>query len=321
MNYTKNKLSVIIPSRQEQYLNATINDLLKKAEEEVEVIVVLDGYWVSSIVEDKRVLYIHHGLIHENKGMRAGINKGVALSTGEYIMKIDEHCLMDQGYDRKLKADCEDNWVVIPRRYRLDAENWKVLEDGRVPVDYMYIEYPYAKPLDKTQGLHGAEWKRPERKDILIDDSPTMQGSCYFMKHKYWDNLFPNGLDDKNYGTFTQEAQEISMATWLSGGRFIVNKKTFYAHMHKGRSGKGYNFTTEQYKKHSEMNEIGRLYCINKWLYTKEYKYDFDWFINIKFPTMPGWSGDWRKRLEEDKHKDYSTTGYKNDFWLSNLRK
>ena len=306
MNYTKNKLSVIIPSRQEQYLNATINDLLKKAEGDIEVIVVLDGYWPTSIVEDKRVLYIHHGLIHENKGMRAGINKGVALSTGEYIMKIDEHCLMDQGYDRKLKADCEDNWVVIPRRYRLDAENWKVLEDGRSPIDYMYLAYPYERPLDKTCGLHGAEWKRPDRKDILIDDTMSWQGSCYFMKRSYWDSLIKE-LDEVNYGTFTQEAQEIGNKVWLSGGRLVVNKKTWYAHFHKGKRGKSYNFTTAQYDRHMADMERGRLYCIDYWMKTKEYKYDFDWLLN-KFSPVPTWPVNWKEQIKIDRLKDFSTT-------------
>jgi len=302
------KVSIIIPDRNGQpYLQQTVDDLLQKAEGDIEIIVVCDGTWpIPSLKDDKRVIVIHHGTIHNNVGMRESINKGVALSKGKYIMKIDEHCSVGQGFDVKLKADCNEDWVVIPRRKRWDAENWVMIQDGRPDIDYMYIEYPYLKPFDKTQGLHGAEWKRPDRTKYMIDDTPTMQGSCYFMHRSYWNELFPNGLDSENYGTFTQEAQEISMAVWLSGGRVVVNKNTYYAHFHKGKRGKGYGFSNEQYKRHMEGTERGRLYCINKWLYTKEYKYDFDWFVNEKFPDMPGWEGDWRKRLEEDKRKDYS---------------
>ena len=68
-------LSVLIPSRQEKFLDKTILDVLKKASEEVEVIPILDGYDVPRI-KDKRVHYIH---FPERKGMRAGINAGVAL--------------------------------------------------------------------------------------------------------------------------------------------------------------------------------------------------------------------------------------------------
>lgn len=315
-------LSIIIPSRSPQYLQETVNDLLKKAEGEIEIIVVLDGHWPEKMLkDDPRVRIIHHGTIHNSRGMRASINAGVALSKGEFIMKTDEHTMFDQGYDLKLAADCEDNWVVIPRRYRLDPDKWEIIEDGRKPIDYMHIDYPYQRPLDKTCGLHGGEWKQKyyDNENILIDDTPSMQGSCYFTTRRYWDELFPSGLDDENYGTFTAEAQEISMAVWLSGGRVVVNKKTWYAHMHKGSRGKSYGFSTEQYKKHCADMEKGRIYCINKWLYTKDYEHDWDWFIQ-KFPDMPGWGTDWKDRIEKDKEFDYSTTKYKDDFWLSNLR-
>lgn len=101
-----------------------------------------------------------------------------------------------------------------------------------------------------------------KRQDVLIDDLMTMQGSCWFMSRKHWDNCIKE-MDSENYGPFTQEAQEISNKTWLSGGRVIVNKKTWYAHMHKGKGGKGYGFTTEQYKKHCEWNERGEYIALN----------------------------------------------------------
>lgn len=305
------KLSIIIPDRNGQpLLQKTVDDILAKAKGEVEVIVVADGVWPDPpLRDDKRVSIIHQGSVHDNPGMRAAITKGVAFSKGKYIMKTDEHTMFDEGFDEKLKANCEESWVVIPRRKRLDAENWQLQVDGRPDIDYMYIEYPYLKPFDKTQGLHGAEWRRGDRGSTefdTIDDTPTMQGSCYFMHRSWWDKILPNGMDDVNYGTFTQEAQEVSMATWLSGGRVVVNKSTWYAHFHKGKRGKGYGFSNEQYKRHMEGTERGRQYCINYWLNTKDYQYDFDWFIKEKFPTMPGWEGNWRERLEQDKNKDYS---------------
>ncbi len=319
-------ISVIIPSRSAQWLKQTVEDLLNKAEGDVEVIVVYDGRWPEPREmppDDPRVIQFHHGEIHNNLGMRESINAGVRMSRGKYIMKIDEQCGVDQGYDVKLAADCEDDWVVIPRRYRLNPEKWdltiNVDNDKRPPIDYMYIEYPYAKPHDKTQGLHGAEWKRPDRSDILIDDNPTMQGSCYFMTRKYWDELIGE-LDSTNYGNFTHEAQEISLKAWFTGGRVVVNKKTWYSHWHKGRSGKGYGFSNEQYKRHAEGMEKGRLYAINYWLNTKDFKYGWNWFVSEKFPDMPGWSKDWRERIEVDRLKDYSTLKYKNDYWLEGLR-
>lgn len=320
----KNLLSIIIPDRQGQpYLQKTIDGLLSNAEEEIEIIVVCDGTWPNpALTDDPRVKIIHHGTHFENLGMRTSINRGIAVSRGEYIMKIDEHCMVDRGFDLKLKLNCEDDWVVIPRRYRLDADEWRleeyqILSNGdiipdainykhiRPPVDYMAIDYPYQRPGDKTCGLHGAEWKRPDREELLIDDTPSMQGSCYFMKRSYWDKMFPNGLNPEFYGEFTQEAQEISLTAWLSGGRVVVNKKTWYAHMHKGKRGKGYGFSNEQYKKHMEGTERGRVYCIDYWLNTKDFEHDWKWFISGLFPDMPGWE-NWQERIIKDAEFDYS---------------
>lgn len=310
-------ISIIISSRCDTYLQKTVDDLLEKAEGEIEIIVVLDGIW-TLLKDDPRVIIIHQGEVHDNLGMRSAINAGVGIARGEYIMKVDEHVMMDKGYDVKLVADCQDDWLVVPRRHRLDAEKWEIIEDGRPPVDYMIIDYPYQRPHDKTCGMHGAEYKQPDKDNVLIDDLMTMQGSCWFIKKSYFEQLFPEGLDEEHYGTFTQEAQELSNTVWLSGGRVVVNKKTWYAHLHKGNKGKGYGFSTEQYKRHSEGMEKGRLYCMEYWLNTKDYKYDFAWLVD-KFKP-PGWKDTWKEDILKDRLTDYSTLKYKDDFWLQGLR-
>lgn len=311
-------VSVIIPSRSDQWLQQTVNDLFAKAETEIEVIVVYDGRWADPILDDHdRLVQVHHGLIHDHVGMRGSINAGMALARGEYVMKIDEQCMVDQGFDKKLMADCDDDWVVIPRRKRLEPETWSLINDRRPPIDYMYLAYPYERPFDKTCGLHGDEWRDRynEHKDILIDDTMSWQGSCYFLKKAYWDKLI-NPLDDVNYGAFTQEAQEIGNKVWLSGGRLVVNKKTWYAHWHKGNKGKGYGFSNVQYKKHMEGTERGRVYCIDYWLNTKNFKYDFEWLLQ-KFWPVPGWPENWREQIKIDELKDYSRSKVKKD-WYSN---
>lgn len=299
-------VSVIIASRVQEFLQQTIDDLLSKAEGEVEVIVVLDGYWPNPLLKpDRRVSILHQGTVHNNMGMRAAINAGTKLAKGEYIMKVDEHCMMDQGWDLKLIAEHQDDWLQVPRRYRLDAENWKLVEDGRPPVDYMYIAYPYERPFDRRCGLYGGgiDFQRhKDRKDILVDDTMSWQGSCWFIKKSYWDKLFPNGLDDKNYGTFNHEAQEIGFTVQLSGGRLMVNKKTWYAHYHKGKRGKGYGFSREQYRRHETDKEKARRYCMDYWLHTKDFKHDFKWLVEQFNP--PGWE-NWEERIKQDEPNDW----------------
>lgn len=215
------KLTAIIPSRNEKYLNKTVESLLINAEGEIEIICILDGYWDAPI-GDPRVKVVHFG---ESKGMRNGINAGVALAKGEFIMKVDAHVMVAKGYDTELIKSCEDKTVVVPRRYRLDVENWKVIEDGRPPIDRMLL----------TPDLHGKDWQAGNHADQDIEETPSSQGSCWMMKKDYFYEL--ELMDEATYGTFWSEFQEIGLKCWLSGGRVLVNKRTWYAHWHKKERG------------------------------------------------------------------------------------
>jgi len=272
---TEGMLTVVIPSREDSYLVKTVEDLLDNARGPVEVVIVLDGYWPKGYVwDDDRVVVVHIGSSKNPLGMRACINTGMRVASGEYVMKTDEHCSFEEGFDVKLKADCGDDWVVVPRRYRLDADKWEIIEDGRPPIDYMYIE-------NKGGYLHGTLWNEMhyKKKDILIDDLMTFQGSCYFMKKKFWGETI-GPMDDANYGPFSNEAQEIGNKAWLSGGRVIVNKKTWYAHWHRDR--RGYGFTNEQQRRFNESKVKGRAYCADFWLNDRWDKRvrDYKWLLD-----------------------------------------
>ena len=291
-------LSIIIPSRNERFLEQTTRDLLLKAKEEIEIIVVLDGYWplIEEIVNDDRVIYLHKGV---SEGMRQGINSGVAIAKGEYIMKIDGHCMMDEGFDVKLKADCEDNWIVVPRRKRLDAENWCPTDIKKIDIDQMYLSYPDCVDDRGGPGLHGRLWntRSLENKDIEIDDLMSAQGSCYFMKKKYFEEL--ELLDHENYGPFGSEFQEVGLKCWLSGGRVVRNKKTWYAHLHKGRKyGRGYFLNNKDMKRANEFS--------NKWItgeaWSKQTK-PLSWLIK-KFWPIPGWTEENYEKLFGEKFNE-----------------
>ena len=117
-------LSVIIPNRNSPFTTRTIEDLLEKSVTDIEIIVNVDENWPDPLLEDKRVTYIHPS---SPRGMRWGINSGIALAKGKYVMKTDDHCMFAEGFDKVLiENHHEDNWVQIPRRYSLDAENWQI---------------------------------------------------------------------------------------------------------------------------------------------------------------------------------------------------
>ena len=279
------ELSIIIPARNELFLPQTINDVLTKAKGTVQVIAVLDGYWPDpQLQEDPRLIILHRG---KSRGMRNAINSAAAIAEGKYLMKIDAHCMFDEGYDIKLAEDCEPNWVVAPRRYSLDAENW--CRKKKHPIDYLYVVLPVK---ENNYEINVKVWNEKnydaELKEKLIDDIFTFQGSCWFMHRDYFYEL--ELMDEYNYGSFRKEPQEITFKAWLSGGRVVRNKKTWYAHLHKGRQyGRGYSTNRADFRK-------GDDYLIN-WLSDSAWDKQtipFKWMID-KF-EMPNWdSFDWSK--------------------------
>lgn len=300
-------LSVIIPSRRERYLQQTIDDAISKAEGSIEVIVVLDGYWPDPPLKKyDNLIVIHHGAENENKGMRQCINAGMNMAKGKYLMKTDGHCLFDQGFDVKLIADCKDNWVVIPRRYRLDPEKWAIAPDVRPPFDYHYLTYPFRRTHNPNDGLHGNEWRQRyyDRQGILIDDNMSTQGSCYFTTRNWWFKMI-HPMNIELYGSFTSEAQEICNNTWLGGGEVKVNKKTWYAHWYKGKAGKGYGFPRAKHKQDRKERERGNRNCTDYWLNNKFPKKvrNFEWLIE-KFWPVPAWPENWKEQLIIDKKKE-----------------
>lgn len=275
--------SVIIPSRNEQFLVKTVEDLLTKPAGDLEVIVVLDGYWEHHLPEDPRVTIIHWG---QNRGMRAAVNAGATAAGGQYLMKLDAHCLVPEGFDVVLQEDCDDDWVVVPRRKSLDPEQWCVSK-GRPNIDYHYLSWPYTHP--ESPGLHGRWWRdrQEQRKDLLIDEEMSSQGSGWFMTRNHWERL--GGLSEEGYGTFIQEFQEIGMKTWLGGGKVMVNKKTWYAHLHKGRRyGRGYSGNAKSWAR-------GRLFSADYWVNNRweARQHDFDWLIE-RFWPVPTWPENWK---------------------------
>jgi len=90
-------ISILIPAYNEQlYLNKTIDNFISTAEGDVEVIVVLNGY---DQEVDERAVVIRSP---ENIGERKAMNAAARIAKGEYLMRIDAHCDMSEGWDTKM---------------------------------------------------------------------------------------------------------------------------------------------------------------------------------------------------------------------------
>ena len=287
---TTGLISVIIPARNELFLYKTIKDILAKATGPIEVIPVLDGYWCSpeELIQDPRVMYLHFG---SSRGMREAINSAARIAHGEFLLKSDAHCMFEPGFDEVLKAGVpeytertgSDAWIVIPRRNRLDAEKWELQDVGKPPVDYEYLSSP------ADAGVKGNIWtqrsiERANDPKYDIDENMSFQGSCYFITKNHYLNRL-GGMSEEGYGSFVREAQEIGLKTWLGGGKIFTNKKTSYAHLHKGKTyGRMYFLNAREI-------DAGNRYCDDLWFNNRwgGAKYDLAWLIE-RFMPVPTWT-------------------------------
>lgn len=287
-------LSIAIPSRNEIFLEKTIRDVLANATGEIEVFPILDGYEppASELVDDPRVHYLRIPLGDGACHKRHGVNMMVDQCHGEYVMSLDAHCMVGKGFDEILARDHQPNWIQIPRRNRLDAENWciQVQSDSRPPIDYEHFMYQY---FSKGAGLHGFRWdeRTYDRADVMIDDTATFQGSCWFMTKDWFKER--GFMQIEGYTGWGQEAEELGLETWYAGGAVKTNKNTWYAHLHKGAKYGRMYFQSKSSRNRCDEYAYNHLFLERK-----------DKFIALmeKFNTpklQPGWPENWKEQLEK----------------------
>lgn len=124
-------LSILIPSRNEMFLSQTIKNILENIEADTEIIAVLDGQWADPVIpQHERVNVVY---LPEAIGQRAATRLAAKLSNAKYIMKIDAHCAVDKGFDRKMIEGFEkmgDDCTMVPVMHNLWAFDWKCKKCG-----------------------------------------------------------------------------------------------------------------------------------------------------------------------------------------------
>jgi glycosyltransferase involved in cell wall biosynthesis len=298
-------LSILIPARNEIYLPNTIDSILSCIEADTEIIVVLDGYWPYEPLPDHpRVTLIHHTV---PVGQRRGVNEAALISTAKYVMKLDAHCTVDQGFDAKLIKDCtDDDTTVIPRMYNLHAFDWVCDSCGERkyqgptpdkcekcsapnPRKEMIWKHRISRRTDFMRfdsDMHFQYWgkydRRPEAQGDICDLMSSV-GACFFMTRRRFRRL---GYMDEKHGSWGQFGTEISCKSWLSGGRQVVNKKTWFSHLFRTQ-GLDFGFP---YEISHQAQVRAREY--SQWLWKggnwKHAVRPVSWIVD-KFAPVPGW--------------------------------
>jgi len=288
------RVSVCIPGRCEPYFQQTIDSALEMATGDVEIVAVIDGYVPDPPLDatNDRVKLIQ---VDKSIGQRAGYNLGVRESTGEFVMKIDAHALMSPGYDEVLKASCPPETTVLPEMRRLDVKEWKHKPRGKT--HFMYFG------LDMYTHFWRSYRKRPEAR-VDYPEVMSGQGSCWFTTREWNDHI---GLLDEGVGSWGNVGIEVSLRTWLCGGRQIVNKKAWQAHWFRRDDG-GFTYPMDG-------RQVGRAHK-----YTRENYYfkddafenqtrPFHWLIE-KFAPVPGWEVYLKDRYETPRTIIYYSDGH-----------
>jgi glycosyltransferase involved in cell wall biosynthesis len=294
MNYD---LSIIIPARKEMFLRQTIENILENIEGNTEVIAVLDGYWPDQPIQDNpRVTLIHHS---EPKGHRRASNEGAKLSRAKYVMKVDAHCAFDKGFDVKMMAEMHDDWTMVPMMRNLHAFDWVCPKGHRryqspsgackecgepTKMDIVWVgkHNPQSTAFRFDRDLKFQYWNEFGRKQVGdITETMSLQGSCFMMTRYRW---FKLNICDEKHGNWGQQGVEVACKSWLSGGRVVVNRKTWYAHLFRTQGGDfGFPYPNPGVSK-------ARAYSKDLWLNDKWDKaiHPFSWLID-KFSPVPGW--------------------------------
>jgi glycosyltransferase involved in cell wall biosynthesis len=280
------------------FLDRTIQDILENIEGNTEIIAILDGEWPKmDMRKDKRVTYIFH---NEAKGQRVSTNEAVRMSKSKYILKCDAHCAFDKGFDVKMMNLMQDDYTMIPVMRNLHAFDW-VCKNGHrryqgisgvckecgepTEMDVVWIAktnpQSTAYRFDKT--MHFQYWNefgKQQKGDLT--ETLSIQGSCFMLtREKYWE------LDicSEDFHSWGQQGVEVACKTWLSGGKVVVNRTTWYAHMFRTAGG-DFSFPYEQpQSKVNENRELSRkLFQHDGW---DKAKLKFQWLLD-KF-NPPEW--------------------------------
>jgi glycosyltransferase involved in cell wall biosynthesis len=311
-------LSVIIPSRNEEFLKNTVEDILKNKRGNTDIIVGLDGAWANPILEqhpDLNVIYYP-----ESIGQRAISNQCVKLSRAKYIMKVDAHCAFDEGFDVKMLEafkETGDNVAIAPGMRNLWVFDWKCYKCGKrvyqdkpnicppndrhpesVEMKKKILWIPKTNPFSTAYCFdpephfqyHG-EQKKKQKGDL--GETMSLQGSCFMCtRDKYWEL----GLCDEKFGSWGSQGIEVACKFWLSGERVLVNKKTWYAHCFRTKPNFGFPYEISGRQVQHAKHYAKDLFFNGKW---EKQIHPMSWLVE-KFWCPKGWTDENLRLLKEN---------------------
>lgn len=135
--------------------------------------------------------------------------------------------------------------------------------------------------------LHFQYWRafNKERREGQgrITETMSLIGACWFLhRDRYWEL---GGLDEE-HGSWGQMGSEISCKSWLSGGRLLCNKKTWFSHLFRTQSGFSFPYQQDQKQIDHARAHSQDVWRNNKWPQAVR---PLSWLLEHFWP-VPGWT-------------------------------
>ncbi len=310
------------------WLARTIEDILLNIEADTEIIATLDGAWANpSITQHERVTVIY---VPEATGQRAATNIACRLAKGKYVAKVDAHTSYDKGFDRKMIEafkEVGDNAIIVPVMRNLHCFDWKCHHCGwkmyqgptpekcgacgkgdkiRRKVVWQPRRGTYSDSYSFDAEPHFQyfkEWHQnpqyiEERKNGLTE-TMSLQGSFFMCtREKYWEL----NLSDESVGSWGNQGIELACKMWLSGGRVLVNHRTWYSHMFRTQGG-DFSFPYEQSGNavQKTKEKVWNFFFEGRF---KQQIHPVSWLVE-KFSPVPGWN---QEQLDALKKKELAAS-------------
>ncbi len=317
------QLSILIPAYNEIFLKNTVEDILKNLEADTEIIVELDEKWADPpLVQNDRVNIIY---APKAVGQRGATNLACRLSRAKYVAKCDAHCSFDKGFDRKMIEGFEkvgDDVTMVPVMRNLWAFSWKCYHCGwkkyQGPTPAKCEQCGKTDKIGRKlvwEGKHNPQstsyafnsephfiyfedYKhRPQyiedKEKTGFTETMSLQGSFFMCtREKYWEL----DLSGESLGSWGNQGLQVACATWLSGGRVLVNSLTWYAHLFRTSGGDfGFPYPQSGRDVQKTKNNVKELFWNKK---HSAQKYPVSWLVE-KFWPIKGWSDKDLAELKE----------------------
>src|SRR3990167_7823559 len=233
------QLSILVPARNEEFLQQTIDDIFLHSElgDKLEILVGLDG-WHTKLKKRPNLRVFESTNV---LGQRATQNALAGISEAKYIMKLDAHVSVSQGFDKVMLEimEANPNIVLVPALGNLHVYDWLC------PLKHRTYQGKVDKcsQCDSTDLKKELVWKIESKlysdfyfdKDLIfqfgdvdnyemLHETMMIQGSGFVVSKS---DYFKHNLCDESFGSWGQQGYEVWKKTIDNGGKVFSTRRAF----------------------------------------------------------------------------------------------